>query len=85
MSPNCRHSLRPCINGDCLLAGNCRVCARWGPSSILFTRLRVGRVVCLRFPCITHHPGESLYPYAGVAAWWFMGLLFAVLAVRVRV
>ena len=36
---------------------------------------------------ITHHPGESLrlYPYAGVAAWWFMGLLFAVLAVRVRV
>ena len=41
----------------------------------------------LVFISFTHHPAEGvrLYPYAGVAAWWFMGLLFAVLAVRARV
>jgi hypothetical protein len=34
------------------------------------------------FIAIPRHPGESPYPYAGVAAWWFMGLLFARLATK---
>ena len=57
-----------------------------GPLRYFSLGCGLAAVSVLVFISVTHHPGESrLYPYAGVAAWWFMGLLFAVLAVRVRV
>jgi hypothetical protein len=57
-----------------------------GPLRYFSLGCGLAAVSIFAFIGITHHPGESLrlYPFAGVAAWWFMGLLFAALAVRIR-
>jgi hypothetical protein len=59
---------------------------RRGTGPLRYLSLGCGLVTFFVFALIgiARHPGESLYPYGGVAGWWFMGLLFAMLAIRTR-